>query len=201
VAGVYDARQRTLDVYLNGELDNGSLIGSVTGTQHSSRSSVYVGKRTDLEGYQFAGSIRDVRVYSLALTSNEIAAVMRGEMIGGMMAHPVAASGLGMSHGSGALTDRRDRCAVISEGGDERLPAVAATLGVVVAFVLMGLWPSARSILYLLSSCAAGLLLLPAIASTLPRFNLWIIPLASFAGGASVVASVHRRSEPTHLTH
>jgi hypothetical protein len=64
VAGVYDAEERTLDVYLNGNLDNGFLVGSVTGTQHSSRSAVYVGKRSDLEGYEFAGSIRDVRIYS-----------------------------------------------------------------------------------------------------------------------------------------
>ena len=31
VAGVYNAEARTLDVYLNGKLDNGFLLGSVTG--------------------------------------------------------------------------------------------------------------------------------------------------------------------------
>ena len=56
VAGVYDAEARTLDVYLNGELDNGILVGTATGTQRSSRSAVYIGRRSDLEGFEFAGS-------------------------------------------------------------------------------------------------------------------------------------------------
>ena len=50
VAGVYNAEAQTLDVYLNGELDNGFLRGSVTGTQRSSREAVYVGRRSDHEG-------------------------------------------------------------------------------------------------------------------------------------------------------
>jgi hypothetical protein len=201
VAGVYDAQERTLDVYLNAKLDNGPLVGSITGTQHSSRSAVYVGKRTDIEGYQFAGSIRDVRIYSLALTSAEIEAVMLRETIQGMAVRTVAGSGPNSSRGSGGPTDRFDRCTVISEGGDERLPAVAAILGALVAFVCIGTWPSAGLIVYLLSSCAAGLLLLPPTASTLPRFNLWMIPLVSLAGGASVVASVYRQNKPPQVIH
>jgi VanZ family protein len=47
VAGVYNAEAQTLDVYLNGELDNGFLRGSVTRTQRSSREAVYVGRRSD----------------------------------------------------------------------------------------------------------------------------------------------------------
>jgi hypothetical protein len=78
---------------------------------------------------------------------------------------------------------------VFSEGEDEKIPAVAAAVGVLVAFACVGLWPLAGSLLYLLSSLAGGLLLLPATASTLPSFNLWMIPLVSLAGGASVVAS------------
>ena len=58
VAGVYDAEARTLEVYLNGHLDNGLLLGSVTGAQHSSRSHVYIGRRSDWAGYEFAGFIR-----------------------------------------------------------------------------------------------------------------------------------------------
>lgn len=34
VAGVYDAAAKTLDLYLNGELDDGFLLGLVTETQH-----------------------------------------------------------------------------------------------------------------------------------------------------------------------
>jgi len=201
VAGVYDAEERTLDVYLNGNLDNGFLVGSVTGTQHSSRSAVYVGKRSDLEGYKFAGSIEDVRIYSFALTNTEIAAVMRGEVIDGMAAHRVAGGGVNSSRGAGRSTDQGSRCAVFSEGGDEKVPAVAATLGVLVAFACVGLWPSAGSLLYLFSSFAAGLLLLPATTPTLPSFTFWMIPLVSLAGGASVVVSVRRQNDSGHLGH
>lgn len=199
VAGVYDAEERTLDVYLNGKLDNGFLRGLVTGTQHSSRSAVYVGKRSDLEGFEFAGAIHDVRIYSFALTNTEIAAVMRGEVIDGVAAYRVAGSGANSSRGAGRSTDQGSRCAVISEGGDEKVPAVAATLGVLVAFACVGLWPSAGSLLYLFSSLAAGLLLVPPTASTLPSFNLWMIPLVSLAGGASVVVSLRRQNDPSHL--
>jgi len=196
VAGVYDAEERTLDVYLNGKLDNGSLVGSVTGTQHSSRSAVYVGKRSDHGGYEFAGSIKDVRIYSFALTNSEIAAVMRGEAIDAVAAHRVPGSGVNSGRVAGRSTDQGSRCAVISEGGDEKIPAVAATLGVLVAFACVGLWPSAGSLLYLFSSLAAGLLLLSATASILPSFNLWMIPLVSLAGGASVAVSVRRKKDP-----
>jgi Concanavalin A-like lectin/glucanases superfamily/VanZ like family len=198
VAGVYDAEEGTLDVYLNGKLDNGVLVGSVTGTQHSSRSALYVGKRSDLEGYAFAGSIRDVRIYSFALTNSEIAAVMRGEVIDVVAAHRVAG---GVNIGPGRSTDQTSRCAVFSEGDDKKVPAVAATLGVLVAFACVGLWPSASSLLYLFSSFAAGLLLLPAAASTLPSFTLWMIPLVSLAGGASVVVSLRRQNDPDHLAY
>jgi hypothetical protein len=196
VAGVYDAAERKLDVYLNGKLDNGFLFGAVTGTQHSSRAAVYVGKRGDLEGYEFAGSVEDVRIYSIALTSAEIAAVMRGEAIDGVAAQRVAGSVVNSSRGAGRSTDDVSRCTVSSEVGDEKVPAVAATLGVLVAFACIGLWPSAGSRLYLFSSFAAGLLLLPATAPTLPSFNLWTIPLVSFAGGASVVVSMRRQNNP-----
>jgi hypothetical protein len=57
VTGVYDAEAQTLDVYLNGELDNGSLLGSVTATQRSSRGALYVGRRSRPAGFEFAGII------------------------------------------------------------------------------------------------------------------------------------------------
>ena len=198
VAGVYDAEARTLDVYLNGKLDNGLLVGSVTGTQHSSRSAVYVGKRSDLKGFEFAGSIDDVRIYSFALTKTEIAAVMRGEVIDGLAAHRTAGRSVNSGRGAGRSTDLDSRCAVFSEGGDEKIPAAAATLGVLVAVACVGLWPSASSLLYLFVSFAAGLLLLPATAPTLPAFTLWMIPLVSVAGGASVAVSVRRQNDPGH---
>ena len=195
VAGVYNASERTLDVYLNGKLDNGQLLGLVTGRQHSSRSAVYVGKRSDAAGFEFAGSIEDVRIYSFALTNTEIAKVTQGKAIDGVEAG-LAGSGIDGSGGLGRLVRPSSRCTVISEGGDERIPAEVATLGVLVTFACIGLLPSSGSLLYLFSSFAAGLLLLLVTASVLPSFNLWTIPLISLAGGASVVFSLHRQNHP-----
>lgn len=192
VAGVYDAPKRTLDLYLNGKLDNGPLVGPVTSTQHSSRWPVYVGRRSDLEGFGFAGSIRDVRIYSWALTNDEIAAVMRGEFVNGTAADRAAGTATNNTSGAGRTTVQNPRCAVISEGGDQWIPLMAAILGVLVAVGCIGLWPSASSLLYVFSSFAAGLLLLPAIAPNVPSFNLWLIPLVTLAGGVSVVVSARR---------
>ncbi len=190
VAGVYDAPKRTLDVYLNGKLDNGPLIGPVTSTQHSSRWPVYVGRRSDSEGFGFAGLIRDVRIYSFALTNDEVADVMRGESING-----AAARAASNTTEPGRATEQNPQCTVISESGDQWIPVMAASLGVLVAVACVGLWPSANSLLYVFFSFAAGLLLLPAIVPNVPRFNLWLIPLVTLAGGVSVVVSIRRCSE------
>ena len=190
VAGVYNAEAWTLDVYLNGKLDNGFLLGSVTGTQHSSRSAVYVGKRSDLDTYEFAGSIDDVRIYSFALTQTEIAAAMRGEVVSDPAAASAAGSGAKRVRDGGLAADPGSRCGVFSEGGDERIPLVAAILGVLVAVACAGFWPSAGPQLSLLLSVVASLLLLPATAPTLPSFTLWMIPLVSLAGSASVAFSL-----------
>jgi len=45
VTGVYDATAQTLNVYLNGTLDNGTLTGTITGSQQNTALDVFVGKR------------------------------------------------------------------------------------------------------------------------------------------------------------
>jgi len=80
VAGVYNAKAKTIDVYLNGELDNGFLLGPVIAIQKSSRQNVHVGGRSDSDQYSFAGEIGDVRIYSLPLTKAEIVADMHGSV-------------------------------------------------------------------------------------------------------------------------
>ena len=45
IAGVYNATTRTMDVYLNGQLDNGELVGTVTASQQNSPQNVYIGQR------------------------------------------------------------------------------------------------------------------------------------------------------------
>ena len=45
IAGVYDAASQTLHVYLNGQLDDGQLVGTVTATQQTSALDVEIGQR------------------------------------------------------------------------------------------------------------------------------------------------------------
>ena len=190
VAGVYDARKRTLDVYLDGKLDNGPLIGPVTSSQHSSRWPVYIGRRSDSDGFGFAGLIRDVRIYSLALTGDEIAAVMRGGSISGPVIHQATADAASTR---GRTKRQNPESAVISEDGDQWIPLMAASIGVLVAIACVGFRPSANPLLYVFFSFVSGLLLLPAIALNVPSFNLWLIPLVASAGGVSVLVSAVRR--------
>src|SRR5438067_1681 len=60
VAGVYDAVTGALNVYLDGKLDNGALIGEVTATQLNSGENVNIGQRPAQPGvFNFAGEIDD----------------------------------------------------------------------------------------------------------------------------------------------
>jgi hypothetical protein len=71
VAGVYNATARTLDIYVNGVLDNGVLRGGpVPASQNVANVNVNIGRRSG--GFYFAGVIDDVRVYNRALTQAEI---------------------------------------------------------------------------------------------------------------------------------
>jgi len=188
VTGVYDAPKRTLDVYLDGKLDNGPLIGPVSSTQHSSRWPVYIRKRSDSEGFGFTGLIRDVRIYSFALTNEEVAAVMRGESVNRV----AAASNTSEARGT---SKENPQGKVISEVGDQWIPVKAASLGVLVAVTCIGLWPLASSLWYVFASFVVGLLLLPAIVSSVPSFNLWLIPLVTLSGGVSVAVSIRRHAD------
>ena len=70
VAGVYDATARTLDIYINGELDNGTLSGTVPASQMDSPVNVNIGRRSG--GFHFNGIIDNVRIYNRALNQTEI---------------------------------------------------------------------------------------------------------------------------------
>src|SRR5262249_22465268 len=67
-----NATAQTMDVYLNGVLDNGVLVGTVTSTQQNSTLPVVVGKRSGLSGFEFNGRIDEVRIYNRALSPTEI---------------------------------------------------------------------------------------------------------------------------------
>jgi chitodextrinase len=74
VAGVYDATARTLNIYVNGVLDNGVLRGTVPASQWNAPQNVNLGRRTG--GFYFAGTIDEVRLYNRALSQGEIQADM-----------------------------------------------------------------------------------------------------------------------------
>src|SRR5262249_23730277 len=76
VTGVYDAQAQTINVYLNGVLDNGALTGPVSATQQLSGTTVNIGRRSGASGYAFTGTIDEVRIYGRALTQAEIQADM-----------------------------------------------------------------------------------------------------------------------------
>jgi hypothetical protein len=179
VTGVYNANGKTIDVYLNGKLDNGVLLGRVTSSQKSSRTNVYVGRRSDSDQYNFAGEIADVRVYSLPLTKAEIAADMHGSANRFVLQRNTG----GYRGPRTRAKDRKEECSGTPDPEDDKLPGGAATLGVLAAIACAGLFPSSGPLRCLTASFAAGLLFVPATAFTLPLLML----LLSLAGGASVV--------------
>jgi hypothetical protein len=76
VAGVYNASAQTLDIYVNGVLDNGTLSGTIPASQINSAVNVNIGRRSGGSGYYFNGVIDDVRIYNRALSQAEIQADM-----------------------------------------------------------------------------------------------------------------------------
>lgn len=184
VSGVYNAEAKTIDVYLNGELDNGLLVGPVMEAQKASRNNIYIGRRSDSD--RFTGQIDDVRIYSLPLTKSAIAGDMRGS------ASQQAARG-DSNRTSSSSEDRNEACSASADPEDEKLPVAAVLLGVLAAIACAGLFPASGPLQILMAGLVAGLLFVPATASTLPLLTRWLMPLLSLAGGASVGLTMHRR--------
>ncbi len=83
VTGVYDAATSELHVYLNGQLDDGTLLGTVSSTQQNSSANVNIGGRPGSSSFNLNGRIDDVRIYNRALTQTEIQADMNTPVAGG----------------------------------------------------------------------------------------------------------------------
>jgi hypothetical protein len=188
VAGVYDAHAQTMDVYLNGEVDNGVLYGTVGDRQRSSRESLCIGRRSDLRGYEFAGAINDVRIYSRALTQSEIISDM-----GRKVTRESRPPSVGRADPARDPLEGRNGtppgCTWSSEFEDRKLALPGAILGVLVGVASVGLaarWPFQS----ITTSALSGLLLFYVASPTLPRHNLWAFPLISLAGTACVMLSV-----------
>jgi hypothetical protein len=188
VTGVYDAEAKTMDVYLNGELDNGVLAGPVMGMQKASGKDVYIGRRSDFDGLilrrsdsdRFTGEIDDLRIYSVPLTQTEIVADMRGIP---REVQPVAHADHG---GKPSSLDQTETCSGLTPPGDEKIPAAAVVLGVLAAIACAGLLPACGLFECLLAGLVAALLFVFATASSLPMLARWMVPLLSLAGAASV---------------
>jgi VanZ family protein len=186
IAGVYDAQAQTLNVYLNGRNDNGCLLGMVTSRQRASGMKAYIGRRADLTGFEFAGSIDDVRIYSRALTQREIEANFK--------AAPEAPS---IPVLTDAVSDRGDELCPSHEVSDSRTSGLVVTFGVLVAVALLGFFPAISRQALCLACLAAGLVLVPTLYLAMPAVFKWLLPLLSLAGGSSVAFSTRPRRNIT----
>ena len=74
VAGVYNATAKTLDIYVNGVLDNGVLRGTIPAAQGLPNVNVNIGRRTG--GFYFGGQIDEVYIFNRALSQTEIQTIM-----------------------------------------------------------------------------------------------------------------------------
>jgi hypothetical protein len=77
LAGVYNAQARTLDIYVNGVLDDGVLSGTIPSVQNNSTYAVNIAQRTGSPGsFNFSGTIDEVRIYKTALTASQVSSDM-----------------------------------------------------------------------------------------------------------------------------
>jgi hypothetical protein len=66
-----------MHVYVDGQLDDGLLVGTIPAAQPTSTPNVHVGQRPGVPGtFNFAGVLDDVRIYNRALSTPEIQADM-----------------------------------------------------------------------------------------------------------------------------
>jgi VanZ family protein len=189
VAGVYDAKAQAINVYLDGRLDNGCVLGRVTSRQHVSGKPAFVGRRGDMRGFEFAGAIDDVRIYSRALSGREIADQASEAMPGS-----ATAASLGDIDGQDAPAATNDACPL--KNTDARVAGLVVAVGMLFAVVSVGAWPSRRfAAPTLVLTLIAGAALVPALAPVIPAYLKFAVPFLTLAGGAVVVASVREATE------
>lgn len=195
VAGVYNADARTLNVFLNGKLDDGDLIGPVDGRQRSSRWNVLIGQRTGFTTFGFIGELKDVRLYSRAQTREEIVGDMRGDRPNdSSLPDPAFQEGDTENERANGRQDSY-QCASVSDREDRMTPGAAVIVGMLVAFSAVSLYPSGGSILALLAGLVSGCLLLLRASPTLPTMTFWAIPFLGLIGGGAIAASLTTRDE------
>ena len=187
IAGVYDAQAQTLNVYLNGEQDNGCLLGTVTNRQRISGMNTYIGRRASETGFEFAGSIDDVQVYSRAVTPSEIRALFTSTPGTRSSSAPAEVS---------TTPDIDVRCSTERALFDSKRLGGVATLGLLVSLAILGFLPATSRRALCLVCFAIGFVLFPTVGATLPAAHKWVLPLLTLAGGASIAFSTRPAESP-----
>jgi concanavalin A-like lectin/glucanase superfamily protein/VanZ like protein len=187
VAGVYDAEARSIDVYVNGQLDDGCVQGPITSSQQPSWVGAAIGIGTSHRRAAFPGAIDDLRIYSRALSEEEISAE-----------YASARKVVPLDDAAGEGHSRRDRVDVACpplNAPDARMSGVVVAFGMLVGLACVGVWPSRRHLaMCLVVSCLAGITAALRMPSMLPGFYRLVVPLLTLVGSASVVAS-HRAAQ------
>lgn len=193
VAAVYDAQARAMNVYLDGQLDNGTLDHAVTAVQVPSKRHTYIGRRGDLLDYPFLGEIRDVNIFSGALSPSEVFQLRHAAEPGHWHATPSpAAAGRYAGPAVGA-------CPVIVPD-QARSPAGVSLIGALVCFAGLGLASGARRwvtpTLGVTLAAALGQFAVPMIAGE----SRWFLLAATVAGYTAVFlsASLTRARQTVH---
>jgi VanZ family protein len=186
VAGVYDGSARTIDVYLNGKLDNGCVSGLVTSRQYISGTDAFVGRRGGQRRFEFAGAIDDVRIYSRALSPREVAEQVeqtRGKALLPISLGDVSSIDEGDQPGTSGPCSSRHLIGA-------QVAGVVVAFGMLIAVAFAGVWRlGGFRAIGLTLSVASAFVLLPALAPMVPVSFQWCVPLLTLAGGASVLFS------------
>jgi len=187
LAGTYNAATRRLDVFLNGEPDNGPQVGTLAGPQRSSRAPTYIGRRSGSTKFPFLGDLDDVRIYSAALSAEQLHLVMQGRSIDVADA-PSERETAWLRPDADADTSAAN-AGFVSDPEDTLLPAAAALLGTLIAVACCGFWPGKPTVPALACSLLAGSLVWSSAKTHLPAFNMILLPLVALAGAAAVLAA------------
>lgn len=192
VAGVYDAAARSLHVYLDGQLDDGCPLGTVSSSQHVSSSPVRVGARGGLAGYGFTGLIDEARIDSRPMSAAQVQALFDGDS-GRRALQPRSRAPLAPPPTAAAA------CRTLPVRVS-RVPGPLTALGMLVALVCVGSWRGARTAaaVCVMASIAAGI-----VVTSWNRFGIdlaphWLPVLYTLLGGVAVVAAARTGTGAHH---
>ena len=201
LAGVYDAPRQALHVYLNGEPDDGCLVGEVSVRQQASGQNVYIGRRANRRGFEFAGLIDDVHIYSRALTGREVRDDMYQTANAGSRLTRSRAGNRPLPKPDG-VAGTATGCKPFRVSVDRTALGSIVFFGLLVAIAVVGYFPAAGWWMPVLASTAAGLVLLfrnhPAVRPSLDGSATEPLRWPLTGPGAAAGQLACARSEPHH---